>query len=41
MPPAVERVEVRQRVTLNGTLFQDCVCTVQSIEPKDLVCAGC
>ena len=37
-PPAVERLEVGQRVSLNGTLFDDFVCTVQSIEPRDRVC---
>ena len=37
-PPAVQRLEVGQRVTLNGTLFDDFVCTVQSIEPRDRVC---
>ena len=37
-PPAAERLEVGQRVSLNGTLFDDFVCTVQSIEPKDRVC---
>ena len=37
-PPAAERFEVGQRVTLSGTLFDDSVCTVQSIDPKDRVC---
>ena len=37
-PPAAERLEVGQRVSLNGTLFDDFVCTVQSIEPRDRVC---
>ena len=33
-----ERLEVGQRISLNGTLFDDFVCTVQSIEPRDRVC---
>ena len=37
-PPAAERLEVGQRVVLNGTVFDDFVCTVQSIEPRDRVC---
>lgn len=37
-PPAAERLRVGQRVALNGTLFDDFVCTVQSIEPRDRVC---
>ena len=37
-PPAAERLKVGQRVSLNGTLFDDFVCTVQSIEPRDRVC---
>ena len=37
-PPAAERLEVGQRVALNGTLFDDFVCTVLSIEPRDRVC---
>ena len=37
-PSAAERLEVGQRITLNGTLFDDFVCTVQSIEPRDRVC---
>ena len=37
-PPAAERLEVGQRVSLNGTLFDDFMCTVQSIEPRDRVC---
>ena len=36
--PAAERIEVGQRVSLNGTMFDDFVCTVQSIEPRDRVC---
>jgi len=36
--PAVERLDVGQQVTLNGTLFDDFLCTVQSIEPRDRVC---
>ena len=38
LPPAAERLEVGQRVSLNGTLFDDFMCTVQSIEPRDRVC---
>ena len=37
-PAAAERLEVGQRVALNGTLFDDFVCTVLSIEPRDRVC---
>ena len=37
-PPAAERLEVGQRVTLNGTLFDGFAFTVQSIEPRDRVC---
>ena len=37
-PPAFERLEVGQRVGLQGTLFDDFVCTVMSIEPKERVC---
>ena len=33
-----ERLKVGQRVTLNGTLFDEFVCTVLSIEPRDRVC---
>ena len=36
--PAADRLEVGQRVSLNGTLFDDFVCTVLSIEPRDRVC---
>ena len=36
--PAAERLEVGQRVSLNGTLFDDFMCTVQSIEARDRVC---
>ena len=32
------RLRAGQRVTLNGTLFDDFVCTVLSIEPRDRVC---
>ena len=38
LPPAADRLEVGQRVSLNGTLFDDFVCTVQSIKPRDRVC---
>ena len=37
-PAAAERLEVGQRVSLHGTLFDDFVCAVQSIEPRDRVC---
>ena len=37
-PPAAERLKVGQRVALNGTLFDEFVCTVRSIEPRDRVC---
>lgn len=37
-PPAAERLQAGQRVALNGTLFDDFVCTVLSIEPRDRVC---
>ena len=37
-PPAAERLKVGQRVSLHGTLFDDFVCTVRSIEPRDRVC---
>ena len=37
-PPAAERLKVGQRVALNGTLFDEFVCTVQAIEPRDRVC---
>ena len=36
--PAAERLKVGQRVSLNGTLFDDFMCTVQSIEARDRVC---
>ena len=37
-PPATKRLKAGQRVTLNGTLFDEFVCTVLSIEPRDRVC---
>ena len=37
-PPAAERLEVGQRTSLHGTLFDGFVCTVLSIEPRDRVC---
>ena len=37
-PPASERLDVGQRVALHGTLFDDFVCTVTSIEPRERVC---
>ena len=36
--PASERLEVGQQVSLHGTLFDDFLCTVQSIEARDRVC---
>ena len=36
--PVSERLEVGQRVAFNGTLFDDFVCTVLSIEPRERVC---
>ena len=38
LPPATERLKAGQRVMLNGTLFDEFVCTVLSIEPRDRVC---
>ena len=37
-PPAAERLRAGQQVALHGTLFDDFVCTVLSIEPRDRVC---
>ena len=37
-PPASERLRVGQQVSLHGTLFDDFVCTVESIGAKDRVC---
>ena len=37
-PPASERLEVGQQVSLRGTLLDDFLCTVESIEAKDRVC---
>ena len=37
-PPASERLEVGQQVSLHGTPFHEFICTVQSIEPRDRVC---
>ena len=37
-PPASERLEVGQQVSLHGTPFDDFLCTVQSLEPRDRVC---
>lgn len=37
-PPASERLEVGQQVSLQGTPFDDFLCTVQSIEARDRVC---
>ena len=37
-PPAAERIRAGQQVALHGTLFDDFVCTVLSIEPRDRVC---
>ena len=37
-PPAVERLAAGQRVALHGTLFDEFVCTVLSIEARDRVC---
>ena len=37
-PPAAERIEVGPWVSLNGTLFDDFVCPVESLEPRDRVC---
>lgn len=36
--PASKRLRVGQQVSLHGTLFDDFVCTVQSIEARDRVC---
>ena len=36
--PAADRLKVGQQVSLNGTLFDGFICTVQSIEPRDRVC---
>ena len=37
-PPASERLRVGQQVALHGTLFDDFICTVESIEARDRVC---
>lgn len=37
-PPASERLRVGQPVSLHGTLFDDFICPVESIEAKDRVC---
>lgn len=37
-PPASERLEVGQEVSLHGTPFDDFVCTVQSLDARDRVC---
>lgn len=37
-PSAAERVSVGQRITLRGTLFDDFVATVQSIDARDRIC---
>ena len=37
-PPASERLQVGQQVSLHGTLFDDFICTVESIEARDRVC---
>lgn len=37
-PSAAERVAVGQRITLRGTLFDDFVATVQSIDARDRIC---
>ena len=36
-PPASERLRVGQQVSLHGTLFDEFVCTVESIEARDRV----
>lgn len=36
-PPASERLRVGQPVSLHGTLFDDFLCTVESIDAKDRV----
>lgn len=37
-PPASERLRVGQQVSLHGTLFDDFICTVESIKAKDQIC---
>ena len=37
-PPAAERLGVGQHISLSGTLFDDFVGTVQSIDAKDRIC---
>ena len=37
-PPASERLRVGQQVNLHGTLFDNFICTVESINAKDRVC---